>query len=297
MFFYGFWGYAEAVVSPSDGVELFLRGRQWQWEVTYPNGATTGLMMSKSRDAPGFEPFAQSRNPRADAKRLGKDDRPVIVVPAGVPVKFRMISEDVLHAFWVPDFRTKLDVIPNRYTNVWFQADEDQIGDHWVFCAEYCGNDHSEMLAVLRVLPWEQYQQVIGEWGQPENPVDWGRLLWTNKCSTCHSIDGKFGTGPTWHELWGKTEKFSNSTETRVVDETYVRESIITPGYLITEGFKNQMTPFTSLSEEQINAIIQFMKSPEVAGKNAPAPAPTEGGAESKPAEGAGGAAGGAAKK
>lgn len=274
MFFYGFWGYAEAVVSPSAGVELLLQGQQWQWIVTYPNGATTGILQSKHPESPGFAGYEQTRRPDADAKRLGKDDRPVIVVPAGVPVKFRMISLDVIHAFWAPDFRGKLDVIPNRYTNYWFQADESQIGDHWVFCAEYCGQDHSEMLAVLRVLPVDQYEAVIAKWGQPEDPVKWGELLWTNRCRTCHTIDGKPNTGPTWHKLWGKTETFTDGS-TAVVDENYVRTSILYPGNKIVAGFKNQMQSFRGqLSEEQINAIILFMKSPAVSGQAAPAEEP-----------------------
>ncbi len=291
MFFYGFWGYAEAVVSPSTGVELLLRGRQWQWEVTYPNGATTGLLMSKSPETPGFAPYDQTHRMDADAKRLGKDDRPVIVVPAGVPVKFRMISEDVIHAFWAPDFRGKLDVIPNRYTNYWFQADESQIGDHWVFCAEYCGTDHSEMLAVLRVLPLDQYEAVIAKWGQPEDPVKWGELLWRNKCSACHTIDGKLNTGPTWHNMFGYPVEIAQGPKHEgPVDENYVRNSILEPGHQVVAGFKNQMQSFRGLlSEEQINALIQFMKTKS-----------DRGGSQAAPAEGAPGEekpAGGDAKK
>ncbi len=286
MFFYGFWGYAEAIVQPAHGTELLLQAQQWSWQVTYPNGATSGLLQTKHPDAPGLAPYNQTQRPDADAKRLGRDDIPVIVVPVGEPVKFRMISLDVLHAFWVPDFRGKLDVVPNRYTNYWFQADESQIGDHWVFCAEYCGKDHSEMWAVLRVLPREDYDRIIAKWGTPEDPVQWGKLLWTNRCRTCHTTDGKPNTGPTWQGLFGKTEHFTDGSSQQV-DEDYIRQSILFPGNKIVQGFKNQMQSFQGqLSEEQINAIIQFIKSPEVSGQAAP---PGSGETPAGPDGGAGG--------
>jgi cytochrome c oxidase subunit II len=128
----------------------------------------------------------------------------------------------------------------------------------------------------------KDYEALIAKWGTPEDPVQWGELLWRNRCSTCHTVDGKLSTGPSWFELWGKTESFTNAPD-QVVDENYIRESILFPGAKIVKSFKNQMTP-PVLSEEQINAIIMFMKSPKVAGKNAPAgeagagePKPTEG--------------------
>lgn len=290
MFFAGFWGYADAMVVPGDAIELFVKGRQWSWEVTYPNGATTGLLQTKDRRSDGFVPFEQSMDPLGDAARLGAVDVPVILVPANRPVKLRMISEDVLHAFWVPDFRGKMDVIPNRYTNYWFQANDSQIGDHWVFCAEYCGKDHSEMAAVLRVVPEADYQRTIAKWATPENPVEWGKLLWTNKCRSCHSNDGSRITGPTWKDLFGKKENLKGGTQV-TVDEDYVRRSIAYPSADIVEGYRNEMSLIV-LSEDEVNAIIQYMKSisqlapPAPAGQGAAPGAGTPAG--DKPAGGGG---------
>jgi cytochrome c oxidase subunit 2 len=289
MFFAGFWGFADAMVVPGDAIELFVKGRKWSWEVSYPNGATTGLLMTKDPKSDGFTPFAQSQKPLADAGRLGRDDVPVIVIPVNTNVKLRLVSEDVLHAFWIPDFRTKIDVIPNRYTNIWFRADENQIGDHWVFCAEYCGDNHSEMLAVLRVVPHNDYEATIAKWATPENPVEWGKLIWTNTCKSCHTSDGSKGTGPTWKDLFGKTETLRGGQQ-QLVDENYVRESILTPSFKIVEGYKNEMQSFQGiLNNDQINAIILYMKS---ISQHAPQPPAGETPAGETPG-GAGGGAGG----
>lgn len=284
MFFAGFWGFAKAVVAPAGALELFLEAKQWQWTVTYPNGAVTGALQTSPKVSVG-DTWDVTRNPKAPHAHLGSKEVPIIVVPAGRPVLFRMISIDVIHAFWVPDFRGKLDVVPNRYTNYWFEADESRIGDHYVFCAEYCGQDHSEMLAVLRVLPADEYQAVIDEWATPKSPVEFGRLTWRNNCSSCHSIDGSKNTGPTWQNMWGyPVEIGQGPAQAGVVDENYVRRSILDPGYQVVAGYKNQMQSFTGrLSEAQINALIVFMRS--LSDRGGPPPDPGAGGEQ--PAKGA----------
>ena len=111
-----------------------IRGMKWKWTATYDNGA----------NPPDLENVGYSNG-----------NIPVMYVPVGRPVLFRMTSNDVLHSFWIPDFRYKFDVIPNRYTNYWINAEEP--GEHWIFCAEYCGDYHSEMSARLIALPADEY--------------------------------------------------------------------------------------------------------------------------------------------
>lgn len=262
MFFYGFWGYADAIVAPAESLLLDVRGQQWSWMVTYPNGAITGKVMSTATG--GEEAYDPAKdNPQAAIKNLGAKSIPLIVVPVNTPVQLRMISSDVIHAFWVPDFRIKFDVMPNRYTNVWFEATEDQIGDHWVFCAEYCGQDHSEMAAVLRVVPMAQYREVVEDkWG-PKSlpPVEYGRVLYNSKCFTCHSVNGDKNTGPTWLNLYGNEHEYTDGKK-RLADDNHIRESILTPGAAIRLGFPNQMTTFAgSLGEHEISSIIAYMKT------------------------------------
>lgn len=289
MFFAGFWGFAKAIVAPAGSEELFLEASQWQWRVTYPNGAISGSLQT-SVSVAADQTYAVSRKPDAPHKHLGSKEAPIIVVPVGRPVLMRMISNDVLHAFWIPDFRGKLDVMPNRYTNYWFEADENQIGDHWVFCAEYCGKEHSEMLAVLRVLPEDQYQAVIKGWATPSSPLEAGRLWWRNYCSSCHTIDGKPGTGPTWKNLFGYEQTYTDGSK-GVVDEQHVRTSVIYPSAKVRAGFKNEMQTFAGkLSESQINQIILFMRTHSDRG-GSPAEEPKPDGGGAPPA--AGGAGGG----
>lgn len=262
MFFYGFWGFADALVAPGHSLMLDVQARQWSWTVTYPNGAITGKVNSVPGDIPADEQYGRARgNPGAPIKHLGAVSIPLIIVPAQTPVQLRMISNDVLHAFWVPDFRMKFDVVPNRYTAVWFEAREDQIGDHWVFCAEYCGNNHSEMLAVMRVLPKDEYEATVRAWG-PEGlpPAEYGAVLYRGQgCAGCHSTDGAKNTGPTWLNMYGY--EFSHTDgSTRTVDDNHIRQSILVPGGSIRAGFTNQMTPF-QLSEKEIGALIAYIKT------------------------------------
>src|SRR5262249_5423029 len=144
----------------------------------------------------------------------------------GRPTKLIMTSKDVVHAFYIPDCRAKMDVIPNRYTSIWFEplhptevkldasgkplldAKKHPIyNDHHVFCAEYCGDNHSDMAAYIRVLPDDEFDRLKEEYTNPPEgtPEEHGKFYWEKKfgCKTCHSIDGSKGTGPTWKNMYG----------------------------------------------------------------------------------------------
>lgn len=284
MFFKGFNGYMASAVAPAGGIDLELRAFQWDWEITYPTGEQS-----------------------PEKVKVGDKDAPIFVVPAGVPVKLRMHSSDVIHSFWVPDFRCKFDVMPNRYTTYWFQAEEPrtQIGgrpnplagtgklkdgteyvyeDHWLFCAEFCGDSHSEMTAMIRVVPEKIYPRIIDTWGTAGmSPAQLGKRVWTVKCATCHTTDGKGGTGPTWVDVYGAEVEFSDGTKytaDQMRDEAffanYIRESILEPQKKIVKNFGPLMTSFQGLiKEEEIAGVIAFMKT---ISKYAPQPAPAAGG-------------------
>jgi cytochrome c oxidase subunit 2 len=252
MFFWGYWAYMDKVVAPAGAEEANLTAQKWAWRITYSNG--------------GESP---------ETTTLGANENvPVFYVPAARPMLLRMTSTDVLHSFWIPALRKKFDVFPNRYTSYWLETEPlEEIGttgtlpdgtehkDYWIFCAEYCGDQHSEMGAILRVVPADYYDQWKQRIGTPEDPVEWGELLYKTRCATCHSIDGSRGIGPSWLGIWGRPQDLEGGGSV-VVDENYVRESIYEPAAKIVRGYPNQMNSFQGqLDEDQLNAIIAFMKS------------------------------------
>jgi len=204
----------------------------------------------------------------------------VFYVPEDTPILLRMISTDVIHSFWAPDFRMKQDIFPNRYTSYWFQADplgaealtmparddahidrDYPYRDHIIFCAEYCGDLHSEMFAVLRVVETDVYEAKIAAWARPTGTLaERGQMVARRRgCLTCHTTDGGSSTGPTWKDLYGSTRQFTDGS-TRVADDNYIRESIWNPGTQIVQGFANQMTPFAGIvSEDEIRALTAYI--------------------------------------
>jgi cytochrome c oxidase subunit II len=287
MFFEGFWGYANQVVAPGHAPEIVVRASMWSWSVTYPNGAES-----------------QERVP------LGADDVPVFVVPERMPINLRMHSADVIHSFWVPDFRVKFDVFPNRYTTMWFETtgidpakrkpldrpvyneQGSMVGrepwldpsgqpyyyqDHWVFCAEYCGAMHSEMLAMIRVVPQEVFDQYMIDWAEPRGTmIEQGEVFYRSKgCSSCHTVDGRAGAGPTWKNLYGYERTFSNNVPPQIADADYIRESMLSPGAKVVQPFPNNMPSQQGvLSEHQIDALIAYIQSLSDRGPAAEAPSP-----------------------
>lgn len=273
-FIVGFKGYAEMLVPKAGGMEIDVVAQKWSWTFNYRDGnGSTELY---------------------PANKLTSKPMPIFYVPENTPVTLKMISKDVMHSFWVPDFRIKIDVLPNRYTTYWF--DTDKVGDsptkmefkpikgengapdkanpfaaldgtpyvdHRIFCAEYCGDFHSEMAAVIRVLPKDKYEWWAANASSALPPSEYGQKLYVQNCSTCHSTkEGQRLTGPSWFNLYGQK---NHALEDGVVDvdDNYIRESILTPSKRYAKGFAGvQMTSFAgSLNEQQINAIIAYMKT------------------------------------
>ncbi|HEX6982643.1 MAG TPA: cytochrome c oxidase subunit II [Balneolaceae bacterium] len=232
-FGWGYKVYMQQEIAPPDSYEIQVTGRQWLWQFSYANGAqTTGELH----------------------------------VPAGRPVKLVMNSTDVIHSLYVPAFRIKQDVVPGRYTDMWFNAP--QPGEYIIFCTEYCGTAHSDMLATVIVHEQDEFENWLaknaGGASKPADmpPAEWGEMLVQQyACTTCHSTDGTRLVGPSWKGVFGSEEQLADGS-TVVVDENYIRESILEPNAKIVQGFPPVMNTYKgTLNNEQINAIIEYIKT------------------------------------
>ncbi|MDQ7012706.1 MAG: cytochrome c oxidase subunit II [Planctomycetota bacterium] len=247
MFYIGFQGYIKQVIAPTNAEMIDVRGSKWMWTITYANGV----------------------NPPEMTEIGGNPQAPIIYIPVGRPVQFRMTSSDVLHSFWIPDFRFKQDLMPNRYSSFWIEAEAP--GDHYLFCAEYCGDKHSEMSAIIRAIPADEYDALLQKWFDDSGnltPVEAGKRLVESKggCIACHSLTGAPGIGPTWLNAWGYEVPLTDGTTIPADDpdawDNYIRESIINPAAKIRSGFAPVMTPFAGVfSEEELDSIVEYIKS------------------------------------
>jgi cytochrome c oxidase subunit 2 len=196
----------------------------------------------------------------------GKQTTGQLVVPVDQPVKLVMTSKDVLHNFFIPVMRTKMDVIPGRYTYQWFRPIK--TGDFQVFCTEYCGKEHSGMLARLKVLPKAEFDRWLADDSEAKKlaalgPVELGKTLYkTKSCNTCHSLDGSQLVGPSWQKLFGKEGKFADGAGYKA-DENYIKESILEPQKHIVAGYPAGGMPSYAgqLSDDDIHGIIAFIKT------------------------------------
>jgi cytochrome c oxidase subunit 2 len=211
---------------PEETLNIYVVGKQWMWKVQHLDG-------------------------QREINELH--------VPVGRAVKLIMTSEDVIHDFFVPAFRMKADVIPGRYTTIWFQPTKP--GRYHLFCAEYCGTRHSGMIGSVVVMDPNEYQAWLSG-GTPEGSLasTGAKLFQELACNTCHRPDAQ-GRGPVLEGLFGRTVELQNG-ERVAVDEAYVRESILTPAARVAAGFQPIMPAFQGLvSEEQLLALIEYVKS------------------------------------
>jgi cytochrome c oxidase subunit 2 len=229
VFFWGFRAYVSTHIPPPDAYQIEVNAQKWSWSFAYPNGTQT---------------FGE------------------IVVPEGQPIKLVMSSKDVLHSFYVPEFRIKHDVLPNRFTTVWFEAP--RRGVYQVVCTEYCGTDHSNMGAKIRVVGRQEFNAFLrgeGPFAPPQDlpPAELGESLYTGRgCQACHSIDGSAGVGPSWLGAWGAPRPGS---ETGSVDDAYVIQSVLNPNAYMAPGFAGGMPAYEGqLDEDQIRAIAAYMR-------------------------------------
>jgi len=232
IFLWGFQSYMAARVAPADALEIQVVGRQWLWQFEYPDGTRT----------------------------INE-----VHVPVGEPVRFILSSDDVIHSFYVPSFRIKMDVLPNRYTEVWFEPRE--VGVHQLLCAEYCGTSHSDMLGQIHVDTLEDYEQWREQGTEISQDIplaELGATLYESRgCATCHTIDGSVGQGPSFAGIFGETHQMADGSSV-VVDENYLRQSILDPQSQIRAGYQGIMPTFQGLlRDREISALIEFIKEQE----------------------------------
>lgn len=228
VFVWGWVVYYKLRTPPTDAYEVHVVASMWNWDFLYKSGKRSSGEM---------------------------------YVPVNKPVRLIMSSRDVIHSFFVPAFRTKQDVVPGRYTAMWFEANK--LGTFQAFCTEFCGTGHSSMLAKIHVLPQEQFE----EWLQQEDPykgmalADVGKTVFEKKCLVCHNTSAERKVGPGFKGLFGSSREMESGGSV-TADENYIRESITNPAAKVVKGYPNAMTPFQGqLSENEMLGLVEFIKS------------------------------------
>jgi cytochrome c oxidase subunit II len=193
----------------------------------------------------------------------GRREIDVLHVPINQPVRLTMVSQDVIHSFFVPAFRVKQDVLPGRYTSVWFEATKP--GDYRLYCAEYCGANHSRMIGrVVAQTPGDFAEWLAGRGADDEPPhVTGAKLFEQFQCATCHRLgaDGQQSRGPSLAGIFNQPVALA-SGGTVVADEAYLRESILRPAAKLVAGYQSLMPTFEGqLSEEQVLQLIAYIKT------------------------------------
>ncbi len=237
MFYYGWAGWKPMLKAPDGAMEVTVYGRMWNFMFEYENGK------------------------RADTLYLPKDK----------PVKLNLVAMDVIHSLYIPAFRVKQDMVPGKENNfMWFEPQ--QTGTYELYCAEYCGLQHSYMYSYVKVMEdsvfqsWMADTTLVAAASDIESASATGRRILQNiGCFACHSIDGSKLVGPSFKGIWGETVKVTTGTEKRelVVDEEYIRRSIYEPNADVVEGYaRGLMLSYEGqLTDEDIDYIIDYIKT------------------------------------
>ena len=244
-FVIGFRDFVFVTTPPKDAMDVYVMGKQWMWKFAYPEGPN------------GVN---------------------VLHVPANRPVRLLITSRDVLHSFFVPAFRIKMDAVPGRYTQTWFEATKP--GTYQILCTEYCGLSHSKMLGEVVVLSPEEWDAWVKEQRKgslqnrqdaladlslapyPARMAEQGqRIAAEVGCFKCHTSNGEPHIGPTWLGLYGRTSSMQDGQNLRV-DEAYITQSMMDPGAHLVTGYPNVMPTFQGkLTGPQTAAIVEYIKS------------------------------------
>ena len=227
MFVWGASVYFAQYRIPSNAMDIYVVGKQWMWKFQH---------------------------------QTGQREINELHVPVGRKVKLTMTTEDVIHSFFVPAFRIKTDVIPGRYTTAWFEATK--AGRYHLFCAEYCGTNHSGMGGWVVVMEPTDYDNWLSGNANQESPVAAGQKLYqTLGCVSCHGNNGEGGRGPSLVGLLNSEQQLEGG-RTITADEAYVRNSILNPSEHIVAGYPNIMPTFKGqVGEEQLLQIMTYIKS------------------------------------
>ncbi|MBL8087348.1 MAG: cytochrome c oxidase subunit II [Chthonomonas sp.] len=245
--------YLDMRTPPKDAYEIFVIGKQWMWHVQHPNGVR---------------------------------ENNEIHLPIGRPVKVTMISQDVIHGFYLPEMRVQYHVVPGRYTQLWFEPTK--TGKFHLFCTIHCGTQHSEMGGYVYVNSQREFDEWLASGGNRFNPkpktiVEQGKYYYDEfNCGSCHGPNNT-SDGPSLVGIYNTRREFENGTS-GTVDQNYIRESIINPYGRITKGYDTSMPVYEykkQISEEQLLAIVEYIRSmtPGAAAVPASAGNPTPAGA------------------
>jgi len=230
MFAWGARVYFEQYSPPENAIEIYVVGKQWMWKIQHSTG-------------------------QREINELH--------IPVGRKVKLIMTSEDVIHDFFVPAFRMKADVVPGIYTSEWFEATKP--GTYHLFCAEYCGMNHSGMIGSVIVMEPREFDNWLSGNAGNQTPAAAGQQLFQSLgCVSCHGANGEGGRGPTLAGLFGRQTLLSTGQTVRA-DEAYIRESIINPQAKLVAGFGPIMPTFQGqVSEDQLVQLLAFIKSLQI---------------------------------
>jgi cytochrome c oxidase subunit 2 len=236
------WGarvYFEQYRPPENAVEVYVVAKQWMWKIQHSTG-------------------------QREINELH--------VPVGRKIKLIMTTEDVIHDFFVPAFRIKADVVPGKYTSEWFEATKP--GTYHLFCAEYCGMNHSGMIGSVIVMEPREFDNWLSGNAGNQTPAVAGQQLYQSLgCVSCHGANGEGGRGPALVGLFGRQQQLTNG-QTVKADEAYIRESIINPQAKIVQGFGPIMPTFQGqISEDQLVQLLAFVKSLHAPGAQPATPA------------------------
>ncbi len=237
MLFFG-WGarlYVEEATPPKNSLEIYVIAKQWMWKLQH---------------------------------QTGQREINTLHVPVNRDVRLTMISQDVIHSFWVPEFRIKADVLPGRYTTIWFHANK--TGTFHLNCAEYCGTLHSGMIGKVIVMDPDKYNQWLSGGGEMGSFAETGQKLFQSLgCTNCHRFDTQ-GRGPNLVGVYGKPVLLTDGSSV-MADDAYIRESIVNPGAKIVAGFRPVMPSFQGvITEDQVLALVAYIKSLGVSEQSEP---------------------------
>ncbi len=213
--------------TPADAMEIYVVGKQWMWKLQHGTG-------------------------QREINELH--------IPVGRKVKLTMTTEDVIHDFAIPAFRTKADIVPGRYSTIWFEATKP--GKYRIQCMEYCGLNHSGMGGWVYVMEQRDFDNWLSGNVSGQTPVEAGRDLFENKlgCASCHQQDSQ-GRGPTLKGVYGSEQKLTTG-QTVTADDEYIRNSILNPTSQIVEGYQPIMPTFKGqVTEEQLVSLVAYIKS------------------------------------
>lgn len=250
IFLGGAYVYFNQYTPPDDAMEIYVVGKQWMWKIQHGTG-------------------------QREINELH--------IPVGRKIKLTMTTEDVLHDFFVPAFRTKADVVPGRYTYLWFEATKP--GKYHLLCAEYCGLNHSGMGGWVYVMEQKDFDNWLAGNVSGGTPVEIGKDLFQNKlgCASCHA-GGPQQRGAKLEGIYGKEVKLVGG-QTVIADDQYIRNSILNPSSQVVEGFQPIMPTFKGqVTDEQLNGLVAYIKSLSGVTGTTPAAAPTANTAANSPA-------------